>query len=77
MARIFNFTAIALPCAWALRRLVEAELFGVSAFDSPTIALASGLLAGVALSAAMISAGGLALRKTSSTHVTTETSCGE
>jgi predicted permease len=49
-------TAIALPCAWALRRLVEAELFGVSAFDSPTIALASGLLAAVALSAAMIPA---------------------
>ena len=34
-------TAIALPCAWALGRLVEAQLFGVRAVDGPTIALAS------------------------------------
>lgn len=49
-------TAIALPSAWALRRLVEAELFGVGALDGPTIALASGLLALVALGAAMLPA---------------------
>jgi ABC-type antimicrobial peptide transport system permease subunit len=49
-------TAIALPSAWALRRLVEAELFGVRAFDGPTIALASCLLALVALGGAMIPA---------------------
>ena len=41
-------TVIALPSAWALRRLVEAELYGVRAFDGPTIALASCLLALVA-----------------------------
>jgi predicted permease len=49
-------TAIALPCAWALGRLVEAQLFGVRAVDGPTIALASCLLALVALSAAMLPA---------------------
>jgi len=47
---------IALPSAWALRRLVEAELFGVRAFDGPTIMLASCLLALVALGAAMLPA---------------------
>jgi predicted permease len=49
-------TAVALPCVWALSRLVEAELFGVSALDRPTIALASALLAMVALAAAMLAA---------------------
>jgi hypothetical protein len=49
-------TAVALPCVWALGRLVEAELFGVSAVDGPTIALASALLALVALAAAMSAA---------------------
>jgi len=49
-------TVIALPSAWALRRLVEAELFGVRAFDGPTIMLASCLLALVALGAAMLPA---------------------
>jgi predicted permease len=49
-------TAIALPAVWTLRRLVEAQLFGVGAFDAPTIALASCLLALVALAAAMIPA---------------------
>ena len=46
-------TAIALPTAWALRRLVEAQLFGVQAFDGPTIVIASTALALVALGAAM------------------------
>jgi hypothetical protein len=45
--------ALALHASWALRRLVEAELFGVRAFDGSTIALASALLALVALGAAL------------------------
>lgn len=45
-------TAIALPLAFALRRLIEAELFGVRAVDGPTMAAASGGLAFVALGAA-------------------------
>jgi len=49
-------TAIALPSAWALQRFVEAQLFGVRALDGPTVALASGLLALVALGAAMLPA---------------------
>jgi len=49
-------TTVALPCGWALSRLVEAERFGVSAVDGPTIALASALLALVALAAAMFAA---------------------
>jgi serine phosphatase RsbU (regulator of sigma subunit) len=48
--------AIALPAAWALRRLVEAELFGVGAFDAPTIAAAGGGLAIVALAATLVPA---------------------
>jgi ABC-type antimicrobial peptide transport system permease subunit len=49
-------TAIALPCLWVVRRLVEAQLFGVQAIDGPTIAGASLLLALVALAAAMLPA---------------------
>ena len=49
-------TAIALPSAWALRRLVEAELFGVRAFDGPTIALGMAVLAIVALGGVMLPA---------------------
>ena len=48
--------AIALPAVWALKRLVEAELFGVRAHDAPTMALAISLLALVALGAAMVPA---------------------
>ena len=48
--------AIALPAAWALRRLVEAQLFGVDAMDVPTIALATAMLGLVALGAAMLPA---------------------
>jgi predicted permease len=48
--------AIALPSAWALRRLVEAELFGVRAFDGPTVALAMAVLAIVALGGVMLPA---------------------
>jgi predicted permease len=49
-------TAVALPCAWALSRLVEAQLFGVRAVDGPTIAAASCLLTLVGLGAAMLPA---------------------
>jgi len=49
-------TVIALPGAWALRRLVEAQLYGVHTFDGLTIAFASCLLAAVALGAAMLPA---------------------
>jgi len=48
--------AIALPSAWVLRRLVEAQIFGVRAVDGPTIAGASCVLAFVALGAAMLPA---------------------
>lgn len=43
---------IALPAGWALRRLVEAQLFGVPTFHGPTIVLASCVLTLVALGAA-------------------------
>jgi predicted permease len=49
-------TAIALPLVWGLGRLVEAQLFGVHAIDAPTIAVASLVLGGVALSAAILPA---------------------
>jgi ABC-type lipoprotein release transport system permease subunit len=49
-------TLIALPATWTLRRLVESQLFGVRGFDAPTIVLASGVLAAVALAATMIPA---------------------
>jgi ABC-type antimicrobial peptide transport system permease subunit len=47
---------IALPVVWALRQLVETQLFDVAAFDAPTIVLASLGLAVVALAAAMLPA---------------------
>jgi predicted permease len=56
VAMIAAGTAIALPCLWAVGRLVEAQLFGVSPVDAPTIASASTLLALVALAAAMLPA---------------------
>jgi hypothetical protein len=34
-----------------LRRLIESQLYGVEAFDGPTILIASGVLALVALAA--------------------------
>jgi len=49
-------TALALPCVWAVGRVVEAQLYGVTAVDAPTIAGASLLLALVALAAAMLPA---------------------
>ena len=47
---------VALPAVRALRRLVEAQLFDVTAFDGPTIAIAAASLALVALTAAMLPA---------------------
>ena len=49
-------TLIALPAVWALRRFVEAELFGVSALHLPTIAIAGVVLVAVGLTAAMLPA---------------------
>ena len=48
--------AVALPAAWALRRLVQSELFGVGAFDGPTIAAAGGALGMAALGATLLPA---------------------
>ena len=56
VAMIAVGTAIALPLVWGLGRPVEAQLFGVHAIDAPTIAVASLLLATVALAAAMVPA---------------------
>ena len=56
VAMVAAGTAIALPLVWGLRRLVEAQLFGVQALDAPTIAVASLVLALVALAAAMLPA---------------------
>jgi predicted permease len=47
---------VALPAAFALRRLIEAELFGVRALDGPTVLLATGVLGAAALVAAMLPA---------------------
>jgi predicted permease len=49
-------TLIALPSAWALRRFVEAELFGVSSLHVPTIVVAGAVLALVGFSAALLPA---------------------
>lgn len=48
--------AIALPCAWLLRRFVESQLYGVQATDQITVAAAVSFLALVALLAAIIPA---------------------
>ena len=37
------------PCAWALGKLVQAQLYGVSPHDPASLALPSVLLAAVAL----------------------------
>ena len=48
--------AIALPCAWLLRRLVESQLYGVQATDQFTAVAAVSFLAFVALAAALFPA---------------------
>jgi ABC-type antimicrobial peptide transport system permease subunit len=55
VAMIGAGTALVLPCVWAVRRLVEAQLFGVRPVDA-TIDGASALLALVALAAAILPA---------------------
>lgn len=47
---------VALPALWALRRFVEAELFGVPSWHVPTIALAGAVLAAAGLGAALLPA---------------------
>jgi predicted permease len=56
VAMIAFGTALALPCVWAVGRVVEAQLYGVTAIDAPTIVGAALLLALVALAAAMLPA---------------------
>jgi putative ABC transport system permease protein len=56
VAMIGAGTAIALPCVWALSRLIEAQLFGVRPVDAPTIAAATSVLTIVGLAATMIPA---------------------
>ena len=48
--------AIALPCVAALGKLVQSQLFGVTATDPATIATAALVLAAAALAAAFIPA---------------------
>jgi predicted permease len=45
--------AVALPAAWALRRIVEAQLYGVAAIDPATLVFASSVLAVAAILAAV------------------------
>ena len=56
LAMIVAGTAIALPSAWALSRLISAQLFGVRPVDGPTFIVASSVLALVALGAATLPA---------------------
>jgi ABC-type antimicrobial peptide transport system permease subunit len=49
-------TAVALPCVGMLGRLVESQLFGVTATDPVTITMTTMLLAAAALGAALIPA---------------------
>lgn len=49
-------TLIALPAVWALRRFVEAQLFGVTSLHPPTIAAAGAVLAVAGFSAALLPA---------------------
>jgi predicted permease len=48
--------AIGLLAGWALGRVIAGQLFGVAPIHAPTIALATSLLAAVALAAAMVPA---------------------
>jgi predicted permease len=55
-AMVAGGLAIALPVVWALGRLVESQLFGLSALDGGTIAAATVLIALVALGASAVPA---------------------
>ena len=48
--------AIALPCVWALGRLVESQLYGIKPTDPATFAMATLILCSAALGAALIPA---------------------
>jgi ABC-type lipoprotein release transport system permease subunit len=48
--------ALALPCVAALAKLVQSQLYGVTATDPATIAVAAMVLAAGALAAALIPA---------------------
>ena len=48
--------AIALPCVWALGRLVESQLYGIKPTDPATIAMATLILCSATLGAALIPA---------------------
>jgi predicted permease len=56
IAMIAAGTAVALPCVGMLGRLVESQLFGVTATDPVTITVTTLLLAAAALGAALIPA---------------------
>jgi predicted permease len=56
LVMIAGGTAIALPCVWALGRLVEAQLYGVKPTDPVTILAATLILCSTALGAALIPA---------------------
>lgn len=47
---------IALPATWALGRLIQSQLFGVTPLDAATVAAAAGLLALVGLGASFVPA---------------------
>jgi ABC-type antimicrobial peptide transport system permease subunit len=53
---IASGTAIALPCVWALGRLVASQLYNVKATDPVTILAATFVLSSTALAAAFIPA---------------------
>jgi predicted permease len=55
-AMVAGGLAIALPAVWALGRLVQSQLFGLSALDATTIAGAALLMAAVALGASAVPA---------------------
>jgi len=56
MVMITAGTAIALPCVWALGRLVESQLYDVKPTDAVTIFAATVVLCSTALGAALIPA---------------------
>ena len=68
--------ACAMPVAWALRRMVQAQLFGVGVFDAPTIAFASSGLGVVALGAALVPRGVRRSCRRWSRFVTSRSRCG-
>ncbi|MCX6591936.1 MAG: ABC transporter permease [Acidobacteria bacterium] len=49
-------TVIALPCVWALGRLVESQLYGVTSTDAASVAAATAILVFTGLGAALIPA---------------------